>query len=618
MATYYKYAERSADSQVNWAEVGKGISDMLKDEVRIREEKKAAYDKAYQDDMQELANAPQGKWQDGNDVVNNFAHDMMAQKLIDSKLLKSGQMKERDYTLRSNNYNAQTKTLFELQKLLQSERQSTIEQYQAGDIQGMNISNMSDAEAYKNFADSKAIIDPYAATINMAIYETKIVDGKEVKVVKRSTPVNVLKGQILQKIPTFKVDEAVAKDVDALGVDFDFIYDAAEKTKSGTITQLIGYGALAGEYAKKDKNGKPLYPEFADSVKKTNDAIEQTIDKYFANPYNISSVLTENTGKYSAESYVWDKDVASKDKTKLLKKINPLTGLTILDEDAPHYKEQVQEARDWVKKRILSQLDSKREIKETGTIPYGPQQQQWQYEAGKEKKDALNAVGAWNQLFTGKTAAAKRDAADILLGTPKAQALELLEIDLETQPGSVILKYKDSKNDRVIPMQGSTLADFASKGVELHGVADRKLAMSAGGGGTSYGAISDFTGVKSSRAGAAGTQDYTPNVEAIAADVVNLIEEDNPAKTQKNLINKYSNLGFSFKGRTSGLSDDIIDVTDPSGKTTSYNIDNKDDATALQDLIIKKFDRKAAAKVFGAQQSKKPAGKTTVAGGKER
>ena len=390
MATYYKYAERSADSQINWAEIGKDMSDMLKEENRIREEKKAAYDKAYQDDMQELANAPQGKWQDGNDVINNFAHDMMAQKLIDNKLLKSGQMKERDYTLRNNNYNAQTKTLFELQKLLQSERQSTIEQYQAGDIQGMNISNMSDAEAYKNFADSKAIIDPYAATINMAIYETKIVDGKEVKVVKKSTPVNVLKGQILQKIPTFKVDEAVAKDVDALGANFDFIYDAAEKTKSGTITQLIGYGALAGEYAKKDKNGKPLYPEFADSIKKTNDAIEQTIDKYFANPYNISSVLTENTGKYSAESYVWDKDVASKDKTKLLKKINPLTGLTILDEDAPHYKEQVQEARDWVKKKILSQLDSKREIKETGTIPYGPQQQQWQYEAAEKKKTAKN------------------------------------------------------------------------------------------------------------------------------------------------------------------------------------------------------------------------------------
>jgi len=29
MATYYKYAERELDSQVNYAEVGKNLSDML-------------------------------------------------------------------------------------------------------------------------------------------------------------------------------------------------------------------------------------------------------------------------------------------------------------------------------------------------------------------------------------------------------------------------------------------------------------------------------------------------------------------------------------------------------------------------------------------------------------
>ena len=73
MPTYYKYAERSADSQVNWAEVGKGISDMLADEVKIREEKKAAYETAFQDDMKQLSTQPQGDWQDGTNVVNNFA-----------------------------------------------------------------------------------------------------------------------------------------------------------------------------------------------------------------------------------------------------------------------------------------------------------------------------------------------------------------------------------------------------------------------------------------------------------------------------------------------------------------------------------------------------------------
>ena len=56
MATYYKYAERGADSQVNWAEVGKNLSDMLSDEVKIREEKKATYEQSYQDEQKNLYN----------------------------------------------------------------------------------------------------------------------------------------------------------------------------------------------------------------------------------------------------------------------------------------------------------------------------------------------------------------------------------------------------------------------------------------------------------------------------------------------------------------------------------------------------------------------------------
>jgi hypothetical protein len=400
MATYYKYAERSADSQVNWAEVGKGISDMLSKEVAIREEKKAAYDETYRIDTDKLINAPQGKWQDGNATVNNFAHDMMEQQLIDFKLLKSGQMKERDYTLRRENFKSQTNTLFNLQKKLQSERESTIDLYQKGEIQGLNISNMADVEAYTDFANSKADIDPYAANINMSIYETNTVDGKEVKTIKKTTPVNVLMGQIVQKVPTFKVDEAINKDVESLGIDADVIYKAASLSGAGTITNLIGYGAIKGEYLRKNDKGQPLYPEFADSIKKMDDAIEQTTNKYFSNPYNISSVLTENTGKYDAESYTWSRDEAEKDKTKLLKKLDSITGLPILDNEAPHYKEQLEEARSWVKKTILGKLDSKRDVQTTTQTSLQERRAKTQGEMDKEKNKETAKNLAQNMIYS--------------------------------------------------------------------------------------------------------------------------------------------------------------------------------------------------------------------------
>ena len=119
MPTYYKYAERSADSQVNWAEVGKGISDMLADEVKIREEKKAEIDKNTRDFQQTLQTAPQGQFQDANKFTNDYAHSMMEQQMIDTKLLKAGKMKLQDYTLRRQNYIDGTNVLFDLQKLYQ-------------------------------------------------------------------------------------------------------------------------------------------------------------------------------------------------------------------------------------------------------------------------------------------------------------------------------------------------------------------------------------------------------------------------------------------------------------------------------------------------------------------
>ena len=61
MATYFKYAEREADSYVNWAEIGKSMSDMLKTENQIREDKKSAIDKASREYGEQLANAPQGE-----------------------------------------------------------------------------------------------------------------------------------------------------------------------------------------------------------------------------------------------------------------------------------------------------------------------------------------------------------------------------------------------------------------------------------------------------------------------------------------------------------------------------------------------------------------------------
>ena len=387
MPTYYKYAERNADSQVNWAEIGKGVSDMIKEETDIRVQKRAAIDESTRQFQNKLAAAPQGEFQDGNKFTNNFAHDMMAQQLIDTKLLKSGQMKLQDFTLRRQNYIDGTNQLFDLQKLYQDNYKSTMEGVNNGDLQAMNTYNMSNIEGFSDFSKSKAIINPYTGIINVGMMKANAQGVMELT--NDVAPVNVLRGKILSKIPTFKVEEAMNNTVARLGKDIDYIYKAATTSGAGTVTKLLGIGAF--EDLKREHPEIKNLGDYKGVIDNANSAIEKTMDGYFADPYHISSVLTQNTGKYHFDSYTYDRDVAAKDPSKLLLKINPNTGLGTLDEKAPNYKSQVNEARDWVKSQLLSKLDKERSIQVTSTTPYAPPEQQWKYDAANDRKDKINA-----------------------------------------------------------------------------------------------------------------------------------------------------------------------------------------------------------------------------------
>lgn len=505
MSTYFKYAEQSADSQVNWAQVGKSVSDMLNEEVKIREQKKAAIDDAFQKDMQNLSSAPQGKWQDGNKFTNDYAHGLTQMQLNDYKLLKSGQMSVQDYTLRRQNYVNGTNTLFDLQKSYQNVYDDRMQGLLSGKYQAMTGAEMAQVEGFKDFSNSRAVIDPYTGIVNVG----KLVKNPTTGVMELSkdvVPVNVLKGKINTPIPAWEADKAINGIVDKFGENVEFLYNAAGTTRAGTITKLLGLGALEGEYAKVGKDGKPLYPQFKDSIDKINKGINDSISSAFSNPYNISSVLTQNLGgKYNQDSFTFDRKVAENDKGKILLKIDDTTGLSTLDKDSPNFKAQEQEARDWVKGQMLSKMDAKREMTTTGTTPFAPQPSEASIERRAGEAEKLAGAGAWNALYTGKTPEEKRDAADILLGTPQAQAQGLLDIDV-TKRGEVKLIYDNPKKNRTISMLDNigrpiSLGNFSAKGVEIHGVTDRNKAMRAGGGGGTFGDLTNWGTVRSSRAG---------------------------------------------------------------------------------------------------------------------
>ena len=380
----YKYAERNVDTFVDWSAVGKNLSDALATEAKDRRDKIQAFEDQNLADIDYLNRAPQGEFTDATNFTNNFAHDAKQQSLINYKLLTSGKMDPRQFTLNRQNMMNGTNLIFDLQKTYQAEFTKTMEGVQSGDLQALNLANMSMVEKYGDFTKSKAVINPLDGTVNIGMMQMNPKTGV-MELSKDVMPVSLAMNKITTKIKTFKVDDAINKSIAAFGDRKDAIYSAATTVGAGTITELLGVEALA-KY--------PKIANFKNTVDKFNEAINTTIASYFAgNQYNLSSVLTENVGKYNAESYTYDKDLAAKDKTKLLLKVDPNTKLNVLDESAPHFAEQKKEAEAWVRTQIMSRLDSERKIAITSQLNQlreKPRMEKWEYDEVQRKKLASN------------------------------------------------------------------------------------------------------------------------------------------------------------------------------------------------------------------------------------
>jgi hypothetical protein len=352
MATYYKYAERQEDAYVDWSTIGKELSDSLLKEKKFREDKKAEIDKNTRDFGNFIDNAPQGQFQDGNKFTLQYAADAQKARLLQDKLLKSGQLDLKDYTVMRQNLQDGTGNLFSLSKLYQENYKSRMEGVQKGELQAMNISNLASVEGFADFSKSQAIINDKDGTVNIGSLEIDPKTGLK-KFTNNIVPVSVLKGKILAEIPTFKVDDAMNKAKAGLGTLVESIYKNATISGAGTITQLTGPNAIS------------RYPQYAAEIKTFNKAIDNQVASWFSNPYNLSSVLTENTGRYNSESFTYDKEEAKADASKILLKINPSTQLPTLDESGANYAAQKKEAEAWVKSSFLAKLDS--EVKMTTT-----------------------------------------------------------------------------------------------------------------------------------------------------------------------------------------------------------------------------------------------------------
>jgi hypothetical protein len=281
MATYYKYAERAANSQVNWAEIGKNLTDTLNEESKLREQKKAAIDEATRQYGLELEKSPQGDDASLNQWGLDFASQAQEARLLQDRLLKSGKLKLKDYTVMRQNITDGTNQAFNLMDEYNAEYKEKMERFKATDpanaSQLLESWLMEQAEGFANFKKSQLYINPNNFQVNVAM-KTEGPDG--VMTMSHNpndfTTVNALRNRIKARYDKFDSDKYLAQQVALLGTEI------SAELKSGTSTKV----------------GQKLTVEDITERPGVKDAISVMIDAGLNLPTNVSSVLTNDLGLY--------------------------------------------------------------------------------------------------------------------------------------------------------------------------------------------------------------------------------------------------------------------------------------------------------------------------------
>lgn len=279
--TYYNFAERSADSQINWAEVGKNVTEMLQTEAAIREEKKAAIDEASRQYGEYLANAPTGDFKAANEWTLDFANDAAQMRLMQDRLLKSGRLSVRDYTVQRQNLYDGTQQMFAISKEYQDKAKEMMERYQLDQSQDTEIWLMEQIEGLSNFKNTKAYINPTNSQISIAKMVKKTAsDGKEVFMMDENPDnhmtINQLRNRMNVKLDKYDYVGAVGKEVEALG---DFITTNMSKFKQGY--RMIRIDQIEDQKLRTD------YKNWEDKM----------VQAQLANPFNQLSLLTNSVDK---------------------------------------------------------------------------------------------------------------------------------------------------------------------------------------------------------------------------------------------------------------------------------------------------------------------------------
>jgi hypothetical protein len=582
MATYYKYAERSAESQINWAEIGKNMTDMLQQEVDIREQKKAAIDDATRKYAEELSNAPQGEHVGAREEALRFADDASQYMLIQERLLKQGLLKPRDYMIARQNLVDGTKKAFGSLKAFQANYGELMERAKTDTSSAIELKRLERVQGYGNFRESGFFIDAPSGNVNVGMKDYMNLDGKQVIGLKSGSTrgMQYIDGVIYGRVDKFKYLDPLTALSNTYGEEIrTSIADPATMSKIGTIKSISDL-----------RQREDIDPATKKVLFHYITAVTNSVNALITNPLQRGSLLIDTMGYDLTD----DPAEAAKDPTKVLEVIDPNTGRAELR----FTKEQEQASTDFMVQQFLGMVDRKEDIRTMGQVQLQESKSKTEGEMAREdmEKESEN-FGRNLALLTTGTAAQKAQAARYFASIKGISGVEPTATGINIYEGSTALPYDFSvggKESTPLELGGSIVKILNREGLS-EDVILRAMKKNLVGGTITKDAVGRIGGVAT---------DYAAEVGEYASKKVNEgVVIDNPKKTKANLEASLKDLGFSVSGRSSGMfnQNDFITITGPYGKSKEFAIDNSSNNAEIANFIRENRDDKKAQEIFGSK-----------------
>ena len=344
--TYYKYAEREAPQQVNWAEIGTSISNTLLEEKKRREDLKAQIDKDTREIGKRFEDAPMGK----SVTFNNWTLDGVnaASQLLlqQEREMKAGRLDYKDYIAFRQNMNDSVDSLYKVVNDYNAEFERKLERSKAGESGKLETYLMEQVEGFQNFSETGVYWDPMKG--NAAIAKKQRDENGNVTAAISKNPADMaslqsLQSRIRKDYNRYDVEGNMASVADSVGEELLVVYEKGIATEA-------------------DPKQKAEWQKAEDDL----------VGSVLTSPDNAISVLLDYAERTpdGEEYYITEsEEEANKNANAILLKTDN-NGNVYASFDHPNGKRQMEEAKEALKANLRIKLDRKQTaLEQSSRVP---------------------------------------------------------------------------------------------------------------------------------------------------------------------------------------------------------------------------------------------------------